>query len=223
MVADAAAAVECHGILGQRRLDQRADLVAQIATAPINPDFCERPILGPELLHQLQTEVFILLLGDVGLAGKERRRRPHIVCRGIQIEVVSQRKIESVAQASLARGGDKVLEHGQVGGDVVAVGRAIRQRHAGLPGEEPAAVLGGEHGRGHAHRLEALNPVADVEVARLEGGDVRRVAAAVAVAAQPVLRIAAGVAVVEKRRHAEVDERVHGALRAHGWACGVDM
>ena len=122
----------------------------------------------------------------------------------IEVKVVGERVIKAVADARRLGRRDEIFENRELGGDMVAVRRAIGQRRLGLPSQETAAVLGRQHRRLHAHSLEALNPVADVEVRRIEGGDRGTVAAPVWVATVPITRCAARITIMKERRHPEM-------------------
>ena len=89
--------------------------------------------------------------------------------------------------------GDKLLEHVQVGGHVVAIRRPVGERRARLPAEEAAAVFGRKHCAGCSECPERLDPRRDVEIGRIERAHLTAIAAAAvhAVAPIPVLRGAA--------------------------------
>ena len=88
----------------------------------------------------------------------------------------------------------------------VPVGGAVRKGGLRLPTQEPASVLRREHRARGAQGLERLHPRGYVQVARGKAGNLAAVAAALGIAPVPVLGRAAGVAVVEERGHAEVDQ-----------------
>ena len=220
-VADAAA-VEGHGRLGVRGLDERAHAVAHGAAAAVQPDLGQVAELGPQLLDLREREVLVLGLRNVRLAWQQRARRLHVVPGSVEEEVVRQAVVKTSAKVCSLHGSDELLGRGLRRRHVVPVGIAVRQRRGRLPRQEAAAVLGRQHGRGRAERLEGLDPVRDVEVRRSEGVHVAAVAAAVGVAAEPVAPVAPGVSVVEEGGPAGVAGFGSG-MRRVGARLGVEL